>query len=181
MLRWPHANPVTVMVMMMMIVITDTTHRDLWPRPTCRGRHTHPPTDPDLQVNSMCLLRPNLPDRLRPTCPNSRACQPDCCWEGGAKWGAREEKRNERGRQGASSFGTIKMFPGMAFWHPRGTKHVDFSTAGPMVPCKRLRILSISHDKNVAFSTAGPMVACNRYTKQRKSRCETYGRANGCM
>ena len=74
-----------MMMPMSMMMITDTTHRDLWPRPTCRGRHTHPPTDPDLKVNSMCLLRPNLPDRLRPTCPNSRACQPDCCWEGGAK------------------------------------------------------------------------------------------------
>ena len=89
--------------------------------------------------------------------------------------------RDKQGRQGASTSATIKMLPGMEFWHPGGTKNVDFSTAGPIVPCKRQWILNIFQDKNVAFSTAGPMVACNRHAKQRKSRCETYGRANGCM
>ena len=59
--------------------------------------------------------------------------------------------------------------------------NVDLSMTGPIVPCKRQWILNIFQDTNVAFSTAGPMVACNRHTKQRKSRCETYGRANGCV
>ena len=28
----------------------------------------------------------------------------------------------------------MKMLPGMEFWHPGGTKNIDFSTAGPIVP-----------------------------------------------
>ena len=42
--------------------------------------------------------------------------------------------RDEQGRQGASTSATMKMLPGMEFWHPGGTKNVDFSTAGPIVP-----------------------------------------------
>ena len=97
---------------------------------------------------------------------------------------AGRERRNE-GMNGGGGDRVPLARPNCCQEEQSGTlaelKNVDFSTAVPMVPCKCQWILNIFQDTNVAFSTAGPMVACNRHAKQRKSRCETYGRANSCM
>ena len=81
-----------MMLLLMMMMITDHTHGDLRPRPSCRRRHTHPPKDPDLKVNSMCCcVRNYLPDRLRPDVPELSHLSARLLPQGGAKQGAKEE------------------------------------------------------------------------------------------
>ena len=83
-----------LLLLLLLLLITDPTHRALRPGPACRGRRTRLPRGPDLKVNLSFLLRPNMPDRMRPMRPNSSTCQPKCRLEGGG------EARSEGGKEG---------------------------------------------------------------------------------
>ena len=108
---------------------------------------TRPRTLLSKYTQCFCCVRNCHPDWLRPMCPNSRTCQPYCCRGEGRSRARKKKRRDEWGRGGSSSSGAAKLLPGMAFWHPRGAKNVDFSTAGPIVPCKRPCILNILQTK----------------------------------